>query len=173
MGAKLTAVEVAARLGISRRHVVRLIGMRDLAGVKTGEGRTAGYELDPDSVAAYLERNTVPASRADSVQPALVDVLGPIYTLGEVAALLKRSPEALEADARAGKFEHIKVGRDRRMTVAQVRQLIERATVRPGERIIAVPALDEDPRVAALRERVIRQQHRRAASAKRPAARSR
>lgn len=150
----LTVPEAANLLGVSRRQVVRLVATNDVTGAKTGEGKTAAYEIDPDSVRTYLDRNTRTAARP---APALADVddLPFLYTFQQVGDRLQRSVEALRADARAGKFEYIKLGNDFRMTAAQVRALIEQSTI---------PAAgDEDDELAAVRDRVTRQIQRQAA----------
>lgn len=115
----LTITEAADRLRVTRWTVYRHLELVDIDGT---------WHVDEDTILRLLADNTVHPTTKENTP---VNGIPRLYTLEEVA---EKNPHltarALADGARAGKFEHIRFGRRRLMTEAQIAKLLEDNTER-------------------------------------------
>jgi hypothetical protein len=79
---------------------------------------------------------------ADEIAKLLAERNARTYSLEDVAAMVGISSRTLTLDCRAGKVEHVKAGRRRRMTMHQIELLT--ASLRTGSTAVGQPSEPDD-----------------------------
>ena len=144
----LSISQIEVHLGVSRWTVTRLLDSGALESVRTPTGR----RVQPAAYRAWIARQAVAATPEDGDMPSEIP---PLHQFEMVAETYSLSLRMLKDRARAGAFEHTRIGSGWYFTPAQLTSFLAAHTK------AAAPAADD---FAGARGRLSRRTSRRSAT---------